>query len=412
MSVDPMPDRHFSAGAAPALPASIAAPDARTLYVSRSAPPGVSGSAHVLQALLAADQQGRLSAVGARPVFSRRSGTDPALQLLRTELNLFGRGARFLAPLRQALLPLLRRRLAALAAAEQIARIVCVFPDALYCQAALEAGLQTGKPVSFYFHNTYADNRSGIAGWHARRLEARIFRDASQLFFISGPLREHFVGKYPEAAARCQVLPHPVPAASLRIEPRGFGALPLRATMMGNINESNLDAAARMLRVLSRHAALRIRLCTPVPRMLLAARGVDLAGIEYLGYLPEERMDELLAETDLFLLPHGLTGAYSEQEYRTIFPTRAAHYLARARPVLAHCPARSGLADFLASHQCALLVTEADEAALTDALQRLLAEPALQLRLAENAAVAARLFDPAAILERLAPTGLAAGNGP
>ena len=373
----------------------------KLLYVSRSAPPGVSGSAHVLKALMAEDHERRLVAVGARSFWSAAQFLDGRLHLFPTELNLFGRGARFLAPLRQLLRRRLASRISEVAKHSAIEGIVAVFPDALYCEAALDAAKRVGKPVDVYFHNTYADNRRGIPGWHARRLEQRMVAQSRRLLFISDALMARFIAKYPAIAGKCEVLRHPVPAVGTNPAPRAFAARPVRATMMGNLNESNFDAASRMLRALAGRDDLRVSLCTPVPRLLLKARGMSLDDVDYLGYLPEEQMPALLADTDLFLLPHGLKGGYSEQEYRTIFPTRAAHYLAQARPLLAHCPDDSGLAQFLQRHDCAVCVGSADEDAVRAAFEQLLADPARQQQLAGNAAIAARLFAPGVVLEQL-----------
>lgn len=379
---------------------TLSAPAAgRVLYVSRSAPPGGSGSAHVLRGLLSADRDGAIVAAGACSFWGKPVRSGDGVHLFPTELSLFGRGARFFAPLRQCLRRLLARRLAILASDARIVRIVCVFPDALYCQAALDAARTAGKPVDIYFHNTYADNRGGIAGAFARRLEQRMLEQSQRLLFISEALMLHFQEKYPRYAGKCRVAPHPVAGPPEdRVEARGFRGEVVNATLIGNLNPSNFDAAARLLRALSGHPSLRIRLCTPVPRMLLKARGMDLEGVDYLGYLADSEMPALMEDTDLFLLPHGLAGGYSAHEYKTIFPTRAAHYLAHGRPVLAHSPEDSGLSRFLRRHDCAELVTLADEPAIRQAFERLRSDPARQQQLAGNALAVAGRFRPESVL--------------
>ena len=384
---------------------------AKTLIVSRSVPPGVSGSAHVLAALLAVDGGRSLIAVGGCSP-TRKGVPDAAnLHLLPTELSLFGRGARFLLPLKAMLTPYAARRIEALAAHERVERIVCVFPDGFYCSAALAAARRLRKPIDFWFHNTFADNRRGPAGWYARHLERSMLGAADRVFFISDALRDRFAAKYPSYAGSFHVLRHPVASVTDgSVAPRVFRSGVVKATLMGNINESNLDATARMLRALSRNPAVRIRMCTPVQRMLLAARGIDLQGVEYLGYLDDASLENLMEDTDLFLLPHGLTGGYSPEEYRTIFPTRAAHYLSRGRPILAHSPAGSGLTRFLTANECAVVVTAPSEEQIGSAFEQLVRDPALQEKVATNALRAARLFHPGEILREISPRGARAEN--
>lgn len=374
----------------------------RTLIVSRSAPPGVSGSAHVLAALLEQDNGRTLVAVGGRSPARNRQAQRRGLYLLPTELSLFGRGARFLAPLKQLLSPYAVRRISDVARRERADRIVAVFPDAFYCAAALGASRKLKIPIDFWFHNTYADNRTGLPGVYARNLEAQMVASGGRVFFISDALREQFSVRYPDQANRFHTLRHPVPNVMNSTQTvRGFRGPIVHATLMGNINESNLDATTRMIRALAGHPSIRLRLCTPVPRMLLSARGVVLEHVDFRGYLPSEELERLMDDTDLFLLPHGLTGSYSSEEYRTIFPTRAAHYLGRGRPMLAHCPAESGLYKFLSSRDCAVCVTSPNDEDLVAAFEGMLESPELQQRVAENALQAATLFHPEAVLAQL-----------
>lgn len=371
------------------------------LIVSRSAPPGVSGSAHVLRALLHHDEGRQLIAVGGRsPV--KCVDNEENLILLPTELSFFGRGARFLAPIRQLFLGSVSARIEKVARLQHVTRILCVFPDAFYCAASLSAARRLGLPIDFWFHNTYADNRSGTSGVYARRLESQMIKEAERVFFISDALCDRFREKYASDAARFHTLRHPVGELKVcQVIARGFTSKVVRATLMGNINESNFDATARLLRALKSHPSVKITMCCPVPQMLLEARGIDLDGVDFRGYIPLEELDKLLLDTDLFLLPHGLQGGYSAEEYRTIFPTRAAHYMAQGRPILAHSPEGSGLTDFLREHGCAVVVSSPSEEDIVNAFDGLRADCEMQERTAQAALRAATMFHPDKILRTI-----------
>jgi glycosyltransferase involved in cell wall biosynthesis len=116
----------------------------------------------------------------------------------------------------------------------------------------------------------------------------------------------------------------------------------------------------------------------------------------------EELLRNLRA-ADVLLLPHGLTGSFSIEEYRTIFPTKTIEYLMSGRPILAHTLSDCFLTRFLRKHDCALIVDKPDVQALREALERLRTDYPLRRRLAENALKAARQFqakDVAAELRR------------
>ena len=56
--------------------------------------------------------------------------------------------------------------------------------------------------------------------------------------------------------------------------------------------------------------------------------------------------------------PHGFAGPLVPEEYLTIFPTKTIDYLLSQRPILAHMPADSFIAEFYRRHDCALVVDE------------------------------------------------------
>lgn len=374
----------------------------RVLYVSRSCPPGVSGSAHVLKEFLRVDEEKLLSVVGSREILSFDKSSTEHIVRLKTEISFFGRGARFFSWVRILLLPAAARRIARLAESQNVSRILCVFPDSFYCTASLFAAIKTGKPLHYYFHNTYAANRTGLVRYLAKYIEARMLAKAEKIYFISDALQAYFISLYPNYSDKLHVLHHPVDVVdSASLAPRGFLGSTIKALLMGNLNESNVDAANRMIRALGGRSDLVIRVCTPVPRALLIARGMNVSKIDYLGYVPESEMQGLLEETDLFLLPHGLHGKYSKHEYDTIFPTRSAYYMCHARPILAHCPKDSGLNKFLEVHECALIVNEANEQKIVESFEKLKGTPELQRKLAVNAKLASARFSPRLIFNKI-----------
>jgi glycosyltransferase involved in cell wall biosynthesis len=368
--------------------------------VSRSVPPHKSGSAHIVKEFLAADSEGLLQTTGAYDLLRLARPPAGPIRYVRTELNFAGRGARFFQWPRLLLFPLLVWRLYCSFRLTDCAHVLAIYPDDFYCRAAILAARGAGKPYSLYFHNTYAGNRSGLGRYVALASERRWLRHARRAYFISDALRDHYRRQYPEAGERISTLPHPIRIPPL--PPTVWNPRPrLRAVMIGNINESNMEATRRLFAVLSARTDVEVVLSSPVPRALLQLRGIPLEGIDHRGYLPETELSDLLANADIFLLPHGFNGAYGAAEYATIFPTRAVTYLAHGKPILVHAPSDSFLSRFFADRACGLVVHQPTAEALNAAIDLLRQAPATALELGRRAREAAREFDSEHILRRL-----------
>ena len=119
----------------------------------------------------------------------------------------------------------------------------------------------------------------------------------------------------------------------------GFAPLPridrdcVRLGYLGSINEANLDALRRIRDVVNAAENLELHIYSGAPGWLLQKEG--LTGPRILHEQPaDDVLLQKLAENDLLVLPHGLTGGWADIEYRTIFPTRTIPYLLSGRPIL------------------------------------------------------------------------------
>ena len=129
-----------------------------------------------------------------------------------------------------------------------------------------------------------------------------------------------------------------------------------RLVAIGNFNQSNVDATRRLIRAIKHHPKYELTIYTPVPKWLLAQRGLDVEAFEYREAIPPEHIHNELQKYDLAVLTHGFTGGYGDIEYQTIFPTRTIPLLLGGKPILAHSPPGSFLNEFLSQNQCAELV--------------------------------------------------------
>jgi len=277
--------------------------------------------------------------------------------------------------------------------------IVVVFPDELFLLVGYLVARWNGTSLYPYYHNTYTGNRRGIALAFARWLEPRVIRRSVCVFAISEALRDILAAQYP--GARFEVLRHPV-TEGLPPAPKTGHLVhdPLRLVLFGNINDTCQDAAVRLLRVVRSRPDLHLTLCSGQSAPYLVRLGFEGPNIRILGIQGGKLMAQI-READVVLLPHGLKGPIADIEIATIFPTKTTEALFSGRPILAHAPASSFLAQFLRARDCALVVGQPSEAALSKALDHMRDDPDLRLRLVRNALTAAQGFRAKVVATRL-----------
>jgi alpha-maltose-1-phosphate synthase len=123
-----------------------------------------------------------------------------------------------------------------------------------------------------------------------------------------------------------------------------------------------------------RHGAKRLRVAGSVhPDMKSVLGRLPQDRVEFLGSVPQERLAQLMSTSHLLVLP-------SIEEGLALVQGQA---LACGCPVL--CSTNTGGEDLFSNEIEGFIVSIRDEAALTDRMQRLADDPALQARMSEAA---------------------------
>lgn len=287
-------------------------------------------------------------------------------------------------------IPVLIWRCLRLAQKHQCTKIIIVFPCEEYLLVGYVVAKLTGAIFFPYFHNTYVEQcvphtiHSRIAAW----FQSRVFREAGHVFVMSDGMARLYGERYPRVT--CSALLHsfnedvpdyhaPPPA----VEPFHF-------VLSGNINESCTDAATRLAAAVS-FVNGTLTILSGTPNAHLHKLGMIRDGVRH-ETVSRDLIVGRLAEADVVLLAHGFTGGLSDDEYRTIFPTKTIEYLICGRPILAHAPADCYLTQFLREHGCALVVDQADHHTLITAIHRLCNDAKLRASLVRNALHVARQF--------------------
>lgn len=359
----------------------------KILFMSRSMPPAISGSAVIVANLAKQFTPDTMALLG--PYDPGMPGIEWSPAWPRRHYAMLWanrwRGERWL---RRLQFPFLLLMALWLTLVRRCKAILVVFPDEWHLLAAYLVSRLTGRPLYPYFHNTYVENQPGK--WFAQWLQGRVFAHARHVFVMSEGMQRLYNEKYP--GVDCSPLKHtfndPLPA----FESPPVHA-PLRLCLSGTMNRASSDAAGRMaevVRALGDEAQLSIFTGSTVAEVeAIGFRGSNVS----IGTVSRDELMTRIRESDILLLPHGFASSWSKEEIQTIFPTKVIEYLISGRPILAHLPADCFLAEFLRRHDCALIVDEPDVTALKHSLDALRNDQALRDKLVRNALDAARQFE-------------------
>jgi glycosyltransferase involved in cell wall biosynthesis len=365
-------------------------PAGKVLLVSWGLSPWRAGSAVVVENLAAQFRADEMVLAGQRPVDWKPSlsrPTGPRTYHISREWTWPRRGRRFVHWVRWLLLPVVVWRLVRVIRRERCDTVLAVFPNEFYLLAAYLAAKATKTRFLPYYHNTYLENRRGLARWFATWLQARTFL-ADTVFVMSAGMRDFYEQRYP--GTRFVPLVHAFNEEVHEAPPATLHS-PLRLVYLGHLNESNLDASLRFAELIRSRPECTLTIYSASPTWYLEKVGVAGPRIRFAG-VSGDRITTELQDYDIFLLPHGFHGPLSDVEYATIFPTRTIPYLLAGRPILAHSPKDAFLTKWLREHQCAEIVDEPSVEKLSNALDRLVSNRFRREELVRNGYRAVRQF--------------------
>lgn len=369
----------------------------KILYVTKAVKPNKGGSVSICENLIKQFTASEMVVLGSRRVFTKKynrsySFNSPRVYYQFGEVNYKGKGDRFLVPFRYILFPFLILRIIRLYRKEGCNHILANFPDIFFCYAAYLASVLLGADYSTYFHNTYLENRpQGHRGYFARKWQPKIFNRSKNIFVMSEGMRNFFAKLYP-SKSNFITLPH---THNYRPEARKTRCIgnPVKFVLIGNFNESNIDATRRVIDALKNKPSYKFFFYTHVPDILLKSRGLDISAIKNMGFVDESELIEEIRKYDIAILTHGFTGGYSEVEYQTIFPTRTIPLLLSGLPLFVHSPNNSFLSDYIRDKDCAELVVESQYSSIQRSIDILINSSTRQEQIVKNALEAAKEFD-------------------
>jgi hypothetical protein len=318
-----------------------------------------------------------------------RSPDLPRMEFVSKSWEWPKRGQKYVRWLRWFQVPGIVRRMRKLIREEKIDAVLAIFPDERLLLAAHLAAKREGVAYFPWYHNTYAENRFGLAKLFANWLQPTTFKATDIVFVMSEGMQTAWQRSYP--GVRFEPLVHTFSDELPKPEPLPPCHSPARTVFLGNLNDSNLEAMARMRDLVNESEDFRMTVYSGSPPWYFQKVGICGPHITHEKISDEDLMNGLKSH-DILLLPHGFTGNSHPIEYETIFPTRTIPYLLSGRPILAHTPPHAFLTRWLRRHDCAEVVDTADMTALRAAANRLRTDDARREELVRNARKAVEMF--------------------
>jgi glycosyltransferase involved in cell wall biosynthesis len=366
----------------------------RILMTTLVAPPAPLADAFVANGLLSQMDEDEAVVAAERwpanPMDQSHLPTGQRVYFVTTRWTWPQRGQRYLRWLKWALIPRTVYRLVRVLKHENCSVVFANFPDEQMLLASYLAARLLKRKLFPFFHNTYRENRHGVAYLFASWLQRRVFERAGAVFVMSEGMKRELAALYPRISF--QPLVHTFDQEIPRFEPLPpINRSRIRLGYMGSVNEANLDALRRIARLVNASHDLALNFYSAAPDWHLRKEG--LVGERIVrGQPTDSELMAALGNNDLLLLPHGLTGGLAPIEYRTIFPTRTIPYLLARRPIVAYSARGSFLSRWLREHDCAEVIEDPDPEALRTAILNLCDNPARREQLVRNALAAAENF--------------------
>jgi glycosyltransferase involved in cell wall biosynthesis len=314
----------------------------------------------------------------------------PEIRVLtvRTDPPFTRRGERFWRDLAH---PFIERRIKKLVRQVRPALILAVYPSLHIFSAAINAAETNGIPWVAYLLDVLAEPYHGTKYEQlAEDVQRRMFSSADAILVTGRGMADLYRAKHSVECVRIEIGYCEPIAATLKPPPAGAP----HAFMGGSIYAVNDKAVARLLKG-AEQAGIGFRLATPGGWTFLDKCGIARRpGIEKAHYLV--RKDYLAALLNQHILTVGLNwpdeSSTPEDELATAFPTKVVEYLAAGQPILVHCPENYFLARFFREHECGIIVSTREVAAIAAAVRTLLDDGPEQDRMRKNALRAAQIF--------------------
>lgn len=177
----------------------------------------------------------------------------------------------------------------------------------------------------------------------------------------------------------------------------------IRIMYTGAIYRANYDCFRNLIQAMQllRDETVELHIYTAQSLEELRTQGIEGPGVHIHSHVPYDQILEEQHKADILFLPLAFDSPIPEV-IRTSAPGKMGEYLASGRPVLAHVPADSFVANYMNTKQCGVVAGKNDPSDLAGWILKVIADEGLRSSITGNARRQAQLdFDPRISRDRL-----------
>ena len=269
------------------------------------------------------------------------------------------------------------RQIARVIQKENVEALVACSGDFVDIPAAWWAARKCKIPLILYFFDDYekqwwfSDQLRNCAGRWLRSIAP----DVEAAICPCEPLAERMEG----LGYNTRVIRNPydseLASPSRDLRPPRTSKEPYKIVFTGAVYDLNLDAFENMVAALELTThPVGLHIYTAQPAEQLRNMGLDSPHVHIYPHVPPQEACAIQQQADMVFLPFTFKESFQEL-VRTSATGKLADYLASGRPILAHVPSDSYVAQLLETERCGAVALQPDPKALAGRIDELLDHP-------------------------------------
>ena len=281
--------------------------------------------------------------------------------------------------------------------------VIACTGDIVDIPAGFLASKITKLPFFVYLFDDYVYQWCGVQRSFAKQMASIIFHHSAGVIGPNEYICEEYQNRY---GISTTLVRNPFGADELSDQPDlqwPFKKEKIKIIYTGAIYHANYDCFCNLIQAMDDlpNLNLELHIYTSQAPDELETHGIKSNQIVFHAHVPYQEIVEQQLKADILFLPLAFESPIPEV-IRTSAPGKMGEYLISGRPVLAHVPGNSFVANFFTNHKCGWLADQNNAGNLAAVIMQIITQPEQRRLLIQNARkIAALEFSPELAREQL-----------